>query len=74
MGPSLRWGDGKGSRRGAEVAERYSPQRHAGAEGVQLVSASIVPHRPKSRDKKWTLNQVQGDGRGDGWGVTVGGR
>ena len=35
---------------------------------AQLVSASIVPHRPKFLADKWTLKQVQGDGRG----VTVG--
>jgi len=33
---------------------------------AQLVSASIVPHRPKGRDEKWTLKQVQGDGCGSG--------
>ena len=33
---------------------------------AQLGSASIVPHRPKGRDEKWTLNQVQGDGCGSG--------
>ena len=31
---------------------------------AQLGSASIVPHRPNIRDEKWTLKQVQGDGRG----------
>jgi hypothetical protein len=36
-----------GSRRGAEDAEKHSPQRHA-----ELVSASIVPHRPRGRDEK----------------------
>ena len=29
---------------------------------AQLGSASILPHRPKGRDEKWTLRQVQGDG------------
>ena len=28
----------KGSRRGAEDAEVHSPQRHAGAEGVQSIT------------------------------------
>ncbi len=60
MGPSLRWGDGKGSRRGAKVAEAHSPQRHA-----ELGSASIVPNRPKGRDEKW----LQGDSFGGGDGV-----
>jgi Acyclic terpene utilisation family protein AtuA len=34
-------------------------QRHA-----ELVSASIVQPRPKGREAKWTLKQVQGDGSG----------
>jgi hypothetical protein len=33
---------------------------------AQLGSASIVPIRPKGRDEKWTLKQVQGDGCGSG--------
>jgi hypothetical protein len=33
---------------------------------AQLGSASILPRRPKGRDEKWTLNQVQGDGCGSG--------
>ncbi len=33
---------------------------------AELVSASIVPHRPKGREAKWTLKQVQGDGLGFG--------
>jgi hypothetical protein len=49
IGPSLRWGD-------ENKAGDYS-QRHA-----ELVSASIVPHRPKCAEAKWTLKQVQGDG------------
>jgi plasmid stabilization system protein ParE len=62
MGSRFRGNDTlRGSRRGAEAAEGHSPQRHA-----ELVSASIVPHRPKGRDEKWTLNQVQGDGCGSG--------
>jgi hypothetical protein len=51
IGPSLRWGDGD------KMA--HSPKRHA-----ELVSASIVPHRLKGREAKWTLKQVQGDGFG----------
>jgi hypothetical protein len=59
IGPSLRWGDGNlDSRRGAEDAENHSPQRHA-----ELVSASIVQRSPKGREAKWTLKQVQGDGK-----------
>jgi plasmid stabilization system protein ParE len=62
MGSRFRGNDTlRGSRRGAEAAEGHSPQRHA-----ELGSASIVPHRPKGRDEKWTLNQVQGDGCGSG--------
>jgi hypothetical protein len=65
MVPRFRGNDKlRGSRRGAEVAEKHSLQRHA-----ELVSASIVPHRPKGRETKWTLEpqaclhkQVQGDG------------
>ena len=41
------------------IREHVSPQRHA-----ELVSASIVQHRPKGGDEKWTLKQVQGDGWG----------
>jgi hypothetical protein len=43
-----------------KAAKAHSPQRHA-----ELGSASIVPNRPKGRDEKWTLNQVQGDGWGE---------
>jgi len=65
MGSRFRGNDKlRGSRRGAEAAEVHSPLRHA-----ELVSASIVPHRPKGRDAKWTLEplaclhkQVQDDG------------
>ena len=32
--------------------------RHA-----ELVSASIVPRRPKGAEAKWTLKQVQGDNK-----------
>ena len=44
---------------GVVIREHVSPKRHA-----ELVSASIVPHRPMFSADKWTLNQVQGDGRG----------
>jgi hypothetical protein len=37
----------------------FYSSRHA-----ELVSASIVPRRPKGCEAKWTLNQVQGDGEG----------
>jgi hypothetical protein len=29
---------------------------------AELVSASIVPNRPKLSAEKWTLKQVEGDG------------
>jgi hypothetical protein len=35
----------------------FIQRRHA-----ELVSASIVPIKPKSIEAKWTLKQVQGDG------------
>jgi hypothetical protein len=65
MGSRFRGNDKlRGSRRGAEAAEKHSPQRHA-----ELVAASIVPNRPKGKEAKWTLEplaclhkQVQGDG------------
>jgi hypothetical protein len=44
---------------GVVIREHVSPKRHA-----ELVSASIVPRRPMFSADKWTLNQVQGDGRG----------
>jgi hypothetical protein len=71
MGRSLRWGDEKGfTQRRGERRAAFPPQRHA-----ELGSASIVPQRPKGRDEKWTLKQVQGDGcgrrsDGDGRGAT----
>jgi len=47
MGSRFRGNDkSRGSLRGAEAAEVHSPQ---------LGSASIVPHGPKGRDEKWTL-------------------
>jgi hypothetical protein len=41
------------------VAEIFEHNRHA-----ELVSASIVQSRPKGKEAKWTLKQVQGDGVG----------
>jgi hypothetical protein len=39
------------------VHPHFASNRHA-----ELVSASIVPHKPKLSADKWTLKQVQGDG------------
>ena len=42
----------------SETHRRPPHTRHA-----ELVSASIAPQKPKPRAVKWTLKQVQGDGR-----------
>ncbi|MBK8374146.1 hypothetical protein [Sphingorhabdus sp.] len=48
------------ARRGL-VCAIQSVSRHA-----ELGSASISPNKPKSREAKWTLKQVQGDAFGFG--------